>query len=356
MISRQIEIGGCLLLLQSWAYDRIPMLAPRLNVPTTNLFPLVRRWSQHLITTNILGHATNIIRSMLDRLPMDQFVWTPYQNIDFMGQIPDMARSRVPLICFAIVEWHAADRVMRQFALQQPIPQDPINLQKQHKMDLRWKNDYNWQQKHYQWIQIWNHREDYIMNGLPNVQPLYHYSEYMQWYLQRTRKYISPDGAYSSGSYNFIRSIRDQCAPSTVHDNSMQFIHGVYLQCNDMIDAFAKLLPTAFSDSNYQAPPTIALSDYSISHQFGSSSHYEESLPTMFGTTSTTPLSAFNSEQYYQPTMPTQVGDEDDEEEEEEVHQLVRGGTRQPTQPSLRVQPPRRKRPPPCGTSSHRRH
>ncbi|KAF1899239.1 hypothetical protein Lal_00019363 [Lupinus albus] len=193
--------------------------------------------------------------------------------------------------------------------------------------------------------------------------------------------------------YNFIRSIRDQGAPSTVHDNPMQFIHGVYLQCNEMIDAFAKLLPTAFSDSNYQAPPTMsvapefqqpfesqtqtdthphaftqqtpvsqqpfqfqsfgALSDYSISHQFRSSSHYEESLPTMFGTTSTKPLSAFNSEQYYQPTMPTQV---DDEEEEEEMPQLVRGGTRQPTQPSLRVQPPRRKRPPPCGISSHRRH
>ncbi|KAF1880864.1 hypothetical protein Lal_00011924 [Lupinus albus] len=136
-----------------------------------------------------------------------------------------MARSRVPFICFAIVEWHAADRVMRQFGLQQPIPQDPINLQKQHKMDLRGKNDYNWQQKHDQWIQIWNHREDYVMNGLPN--------------------------------YNFIRSIRDQCAPSTVHDNPMQFIPGVYLQCNEMIDAFAKLLPTAFSDSNYQAPLTM---------------------------------------------------------------------------------------------------
>ncbi|KAF1887564.1 hypothetical protein Lal_00040618 [Lupinus albus] len=198
----------------------------------------------------------------------------------------------------------------------------------------------------------------------------------------------------SKRHYNFIRSIRDQCAPSTVHDNPMQFIHGVYLQCNEMMDAFAKLLPTAFSDSNYQTSPTNqfdmpvapefqqpfesqtqmdthphaftqqtlipqqqpfqfqsfgALSDYSISHQFGSSSYYEESLPTMFGTTSTTPLLAFNSQQYYQPTMPTQVDDEDDEE----VPQLVRGGTRQP---SLRVQPPRRRRAQPCGTSSHRRH
>ncbi|KAF1896238.1 hypothetical protein Lal_00018517, partial [Lupinus albus] len=281
LISHQIEIGECLLLLQSWVYNRIPMFAPRLNDNTTNLFPLVRRWSQHLVTTNIHGHATNIIQSMLDRLRIDQ--------------------------------------------------------------------------------------------------------------------------------YKFIRSIRDQCAPSNLCHNPMQTLHGVYLQCNEMLDVFAKLLPTAFSDSNYQAPLTHhfdmpiapefqqpfesqtqtnthpqaftqqtsvpqqqpfqfqsfgALSDYSISHQFGSSSHYQETLSSMFGTTSNTPLSAFNSQQYYQPTMPTQVeqgniydeDDEDDDEEDEEVSQLVRGGTRQSTQPNLRVQPPRMRKPPPCGTSSHRRH
>ncbi|CAL0299249.1 unnamed protein product [Lupinus luteus] len=32
----------------------------------------VYTWSQHLITTNILGHATKIIRSMLDRMRIDQ--------------------------------------------------------------------------------------------------------------------------------------------------------------------------------------------------------------------------------------------------------------------------------------------
>ncbi|CAL0305098.1 unnamed protein product [Lupinus luteus] len=31
-----------------------------------------RRWSQHLITTNIPGHATKIIRSMLNRMRIDQ--------------------------------------------------------------------------------------------------------------------------------------------------------------------------------------------------------------------------------------------------------------------------------------------
>ncbi|KAF1895939.1 hypothetical protein Lal_00033889 [Lupinus albus] len=56
-----------------------------------------------------------------------------------------------------------------------------------------------------------------------------------------------------------------------------------------------------------------------------------------FGTTSTTPLSAFHSQQYYQPTMPSQVQqgnflDDEDDEEGEEVSQLVRGGSEQPRQ------------------------
>ncbi|KAF1899801.1 hypothetical protein Lal_00019933 [Lupinus albus] len=50
----------------SWAYDRIPMLAPRLHDNTTNLFPLVRSLSEL--------------------------------------HIPYMAGACVPLICFALVE------------------------------------------------------------------------------------------------------------------------------------------------------------------------------------------------------------------------------------------------------------
>ncbi|KAF1868088.1 hypothetical protein Lal_00034030 [Lupinus albus] len=238
----------------------------------------------------------------------------------------------------------------------------------------------------------YGNRDNYVVNGFPDVQPLYHYSKYMQWYLQRTRKYISPDRAYSSGSYNFIKSSRDQYAPPNVHHNPMQIINDVYLQCNEMMEAFAKLLSSAFSNNNYQAPSTHhfdmpiapefpqhyesqtqmdthpqtftqtpvpqqqhlfrfqsfgAMTDYYIPHQFASSSNFQGMLPFMFGTTSTTPLSAFHSQQYYQPTMPTQVqqsniyDDEDDEDDEdEEEPQLVRGGTRQPIQPQLRVQPP----------------
>ncbi|KAF1899638.1 hypothetical protein Lal_00019768 [Lupinus albus] len=167
----------------------------------------------------------------------------------------------------------------------------------------------------------------------------------------------------------------------------MQTMNDVYVKYNEMVNAFAELLPTAFSITNYEAPPTHTfdmhvahefqqqyesqtqtqshpqaytqtpapqqqqpfqyegfggMGDYSIHHQFESSSQYQGTLPpyNAFGTTSTTPLSAFQSQQYYQPTMPSHgnfFGDEDDEddddedeeEEDEELPQLVRGGSRQ---------------------------
>ncbi|KAF1865912.1 hypothetical protein Lal_00033373 [Lupinus albus] len=120
--------------------------------------------------------------------------------------------------------------------------------------------------------------------------------------------------------------------------------------------------------------------DYSIHHQFTSSSQFQGTLPSynVVGNTSTTPLSLFNSQQYYHPTMHSQgqqgnfLDDEDDEddedddeenedEEDEEVPQPVRGGSRQPRQcqqqqQQLRVQPARRRKSPSCGTSSHRCH
>ncbi|KAF1898861.1 hypothetical protein Lal_00018981 [Lupinus albus] len=63
--------------------------------------------------------------------------------MNFMAKIADIVRVRVSLICFAIVKWHAIGPFMRPFGLQQPIPQSPNNLKKQHRMDLSGKNDYN---------------------------------------------------------------------------------------------------------------------------------------------------------------------------------------------------------------------
>ncbi|XP_019457637.1 PREDICTED: nascent polypeptide-associated complex subunit alpha-like protein [Lupinus angustifolius] len=106
------------------------------------------------------------------------------------------------------------------------------------------------------------------------------------------------------------------------------------------------------------------MGDYSFSY-LASSSQFQ-GMPSMFGTTSNTSFSACNSQQYYQPTMPSQTNeddeddddDDDSEDEDEEQSQLVRGGRQHQSQQQqqLKVQPPRMRKTPGCGTSSHRRH
>jgi len=55
--------------------------------------------------------------------------------------IPIVARATIPIICFVTVEFHQADRVMRQFGLRQNILPDPINLDQVHRDDLRGRNE-----------------------------------------------------------------------------------------------------------------------------------------------------------------------------------------------------------------------
>ncbi|CAL0299034.1 unnamed protein product [Lupinus luteus] len=292
------------------------------------------RWSQHLITTYIPGHAANIIRRMLDCLQVDQFLWTPYRAMNIRGQVPDICRARVPLICFATVEWHAADRVMRQFGLQQPILQDPPKFDKLHKMDLCGKHDCNWPQKHEVWIQLWDSQDECVVNGIPQNQPLYHQSQYMEWYLQRTRRYISPDGAYSVGAFNFANDLFQRTSALQAYNNPIQTIDYVHFQCKGLLNALAELNPT-FNTSRTEAPPTQhfnmpayesepepepqpqphpphfssphfqgeqpygGFTTFPPNYHMGQSSQFQESLPSMFATSSHTPTSAYGSQDYY---------------------------------------------------------
>jgi len=74
-----------------------------------------------------------------------QFLWTPYSKADVIVFITDefspVSRVVIPLICFATVEFHQADRVMRQFGFLQGIPSEPQNLDVLHKEDMRGRTD-----------------------------------------------------------------------------------------------------------------------------------------------------------------------------------------------------------------------
>lgn len=209
----QIEIGGCLLLLQSWAWDRIQCIAPRVETLTDDEaqeglgFPLVRRWSRPNNAINIPTHALQLIRTIFDRLRVNEFIWTPYRQPQIRRlinvEVPIVVRAKVPLICYSIVEWHAVDRVLRQFGLRQYIPEDPPNLDEVHKIDMRGKSDTFWPRKHRKWINDWNNRHHHIVQGLEEHDHILHEnSEYMQWYIRRTRRYISVQGSSSFEPYH----------------------------------------------------------------------------------------------------------------------------------------------------------
>ena len=54
-----------------------------------------------------------------------------------------MWRSKIPLICFWLVEFHLPDRVLRQFGLKQEQSEDVNTNRKLHKIDVKGKLEEN---------------------------------------------------------------------------------------------------------------------------------------------------------------------------------------------------------------------
>ncbi|XP_040950379.1 serine/threonine-protein phosphatase 7 long form homolog [Gossypium hirsutum] len=96
-----IDMGGCLILLQSWALYWMPFLASVSHQPY--VYPL--------------------------------FIWMPYRRPEIATIIPSSAYvdshlwcTNAPIISFNVVEWYHGDRVLRQFGCIQYIPDPPMQV------------------------------------------------------------------------------------------------------------------------------------------------------------------------------------------------------------------------------------
>ena len=147
-----------------------------------------------------------------------QIIWEPYTDA-VLQYLPtyclngrDIWRALVPLICIHIVEWHYPNRVLRQFGFMQSVPHQPFQMDALHVFVLR-DHDVNWAEKYERWVEFWERRVHSVVSGQPSGGSIHYHSGYLEWYRERTRRWISPTSARLTLAvcFEFIRTLIDFC-------------------------------------------------------------------------------------------------------------------------------------------------
>ncbi|KAH1257079.1 Serine/threonine-protein phosphatase 7 long form [Glycine max] len=162
-----------------------------------NLCRWLRRGNQHIGNDDV-----RVFRRKLDIMKHHEFVWEPYTTtvisllppICVLGSIAWYAV--VPLICFQVIEWHQPDKVLRQFGIQQPIPESPSQPLNIHGITLKGKHDENWGQLFAPMIDQRNNRHAFRVDAYPRQEGLLSFnSDYMVWYRRKTKMFVDPQNA-----------------------------------------------------------------------------------------------------------------------------------------------------------------
>uniref|UniRef100_A0A2N9EDD0 Aminotransferase-like plant mobile domain-containing protein n=1 Tax=Fagus sylvatica TaxID=28930 RepID=A0A2N9EDD0_FAGSY len=159
--------------------------------------PYGTRWRNAKDIKDVSTHVLEQYRSDFSRQRPDQVIWEPYTD-DVLSSLPEYCRigqevwrSVTPLICFQIVEWHLPNRALRQFGMQQDIPQPANTDVKLHDCDLRGKVHENWRERWRHYISIWDHRREHVVTRDKMVGLMAYHDPYMDWYRRITRRFIS---------------------------------------------------------------------------------------------------------------------------------------------------------------------
>nr|GMD81429.1 serine/threonine-protein phosphatase 7 long form homolog [Ipomoea batatas] len=204
----QSTISGCLTLLQCWSYYHLNVGRPKLNHdPIHECFPFVLRWKgkQSSPTSN---RDVAFYRKSLDLLKPSDVDWCPYSNISHTV-VPEnilntliLGRSKTMLICFDKAERHLPDRVLRQFGMNQTIPQEVQRWERKSRgvdggVDLSAKMESE--------LNEWSNRHLHVVEAEEYVKE----SAYMQWYWNITRRLVGRPIPISSEFQRMNAALRD---------------------------------------------------------------------------------------------------------------------------------------------------
>ncbi|VFR00065.1 unnamed protein product [Cuscuta campestris] len=185
------QIGGCLVLLQLWAWERLPMTRPRGVIPLDQLVdvPYGVRWVCYHRWSDCTTHPIRAYRDQLDRLLEGEFVWMPYPNLETLPPYCSAGVgiwiSRIPLIYAYVVEMYYPDRFCRQFNVVQHVPQVVVYDRHLHQIK---SNVMQIGDGERQYLEMWEERYDVTVHmefGMVDATP-----EYRQWYYLRGRRQI----------------------------------------------------------------------------------------------------------------------------------------------------------------------
>nr|XP_051212666.1 serine/threonine-protein phosphatase 7 long form homolog [Lolium perenne] len=205
-------IGGCLLLLSVWSWDRLSVGRPR--ILKARPWPHYRHnldreptWAYLWDNVSEMTSDPKIMyrhyTEELDTLTAEQVDWEPYGTYYRIGAgMADLNpkcleearfwRMRCPLICMWLVEYHQPHRVMRQFGLYQECPpQWQDTDQTLHRLDRqRQRKITNWPDHHRGHVTAFQHCLEEVRNA-GNVEIVPHdlgaFNNYLQWFHESTR-------------------------------------------------------------------------------------------------------------------------------------------------------------------------
>ncbi|CAH9130273.1 unnamed protein product, partial [Cuscuta epithymum] len=124
------QVGGCMHLLQIWAWSRISMFRPSvLQVIQHDHLPYGCRWIVPKSYKGSPRHCIRLYRDDLDRMSENQFDFIPYASETLPPLVLNEAplwSARVMLIFCNMAEMHYPDRFLRQFHIRQDIPNAPL--------------------------------------------------------------------------------------------------------------------------------------------------------------------------------------------------------------------------------------
>ncbi|XP_028061490.1 serine/threonine-protein phosphatase 7 long form homolog [Camellia sinensis] len=216
------QIGGPLVLLQIWAWERLIRIAPsRQQLVGPGEVPIGQGdmqmpagprgswWRVDMSHEVVSIHVVVVYRDQLDRMIDGEFIWQPYADV--LHTLPDYCRlgediwmARVPLICYDVVEWHLPDRVLRQFGRVQAVPDRCDTEWRLHATDRRGQASTDWSLHHMRYIQLWDARRDTIVQAdwsdrvLPSPDP------YMLWYRRHTHLLVGNPSHLSEAEYQGV--------------------------------------------------------------------------------------------------------------------------------------------------------